>query len=105
MRLLSTPQTTSAGRFMQSRRRHSPRSQPEPFCRGELTMAYRKSEGTKAVWPPPIYVATLASGRMVRMPFYSRQGRPLDFATGRRGCAGVLSDLPRFEDFVHLKPE
>lgn len=52
-------------------------------------MSYRASDGRSAVWPPPIYVATLANGAVVRMSFYSRRGKPLDFERGRRVCEGL----------------
>lgn len=50
-----------------------------------------RSDGRNAVWPPPIYVATLANGATVRMSFYSRRGKPLDFERGRRVCSNLAS--------------
>ena len=42
-----------------------------------------------AMYPAPVYVATLDDGTVQRMSFWSERNRPIDFARGRALCALV----------------
>lgn len=52
----------------------------------------------QSLYPFPVYVATLADGSIKRMSFWTLQGKPMDFARGRRLCAwtGRGPDVARF---------
>jgi hypothetical protein len=57
--------------------------------RREITMARRNLTG---IWPAPVYVGTFADGEVVRMSFWSQQGKPIDFDRGRRGVMLALGN-------------
>lgn len=38
----------------------------------------------RSYWPAPVYCATFADGTTGRMSFWSEEGKPFDFARGRR---------------------
>ena len=47
-----------------------------------------KRDWLKGIYPPPVYVATFADGRTVRMTFWNKVGKPWDAERGRRLCKG-----------------
>lgn len=42
-----------------------------------------------SIWPPPTYIAQFADGSEMRLSFWSRVGKPLDYEAGRRFCCAV----------------
>ncbi len=40
----------------------------------------------RGVFPPPVYAATFADGKIIRMSFWSQFGKPWDIGLGRRLC-------------------
>ncbi len=45
-----------------------------------------KRDWRNGIYPAPVYVATFPDGKTVRMSFWSRAGKPLDYDRGRRLC-------------------
>ncbi len=43
----------------------------------------------KCIWPAPVYVGTFEDGSQCRMSFWSKEGKPLDIARGRRIVAST----------------
>jgi len=64
---------------------------PTTGKRSDRTVAHCR----KGIWPAPVYEALCANGQIRRMSFWSRAGKPLDFATGRTMCATVIDSAGR----------
>ena len=63
--------------------------------------AFTLAEARKGMWPGPVYEAHFGNGRVIRMSFWSRDGKLYDFARGRKVC-GLVSKLPLVEPWTAI---
>ena len=63
---------------------------------GKRDYGFTLAEVGKGMWPGPVYEAHFANGTIRRMSFWSQDGKPYDFARGRKVC-GLASGLPLHE--------
>lgn len=61
----------------------------------------------KGMWPAPVYEAHFGSGVVVRMSFWSKVGKPLDYGRGRAVCSKLCSmqDKRLINGWVELNGE
>ena len=58
----------------------------ESRTRRKHGVAFTMAQARKALHPYPTYESRFADGTVVRMSFWTRAGKPFDFASGRRSC-------------------
>lgn len=51
------------------------------------------NEARKGIYPAPVYEAVLSTGEHVRMSFFSRVGKPINFAAGRAAVEATSAVL------------
>ena len=59
---------------------------PESKTRRKHGVAFTMAEARKALHPYPVYECRFQDRTVVRMSFWTRTGKPIDFASGRRCC-------------------
>ena len=59
----------------------------------------RKINGSKCVYPYPVYEAHFADGTVERMSFWTKAGQPFDFVTGRAHCE-IATLAPAVDGFI-----
>ena len=59
---------------------------PESKTRRKHGVAFTMAQARKALYPYPTYEARFADRSVVRMSFWTKAGKPFDFASGRRSC-------------------
>lgn len=58
----------------------------ESKTRRKHGVAFTMAQARKALYPYPIYQGIFPDGTVARMSFWTRAGKPFDFAAGRRAC-------------------
>ena len=59
---------------------------PESRTRRKYGVAFTLAQVRKALYPYPVYQAEFSEGSVLRMSFWTKAGKPFDFASGRRSC-------------------
>ena len=59
---------------------------PESKTRRKHGVAFTMAQVRKALYPYPVYEAHFADNTVARMSFWTKAGKPFDFASGRRCC-------------------
>lgn len=59
---------------------------PESKTRRKHGVAFTMAQARKALHPYPVYECHFADNTVVRMSFWTKAGKPFDFASGRRSC-------------------
>ena len=59
---------------------------PKSKTKRKYGVAFTMAEARKALHPYPVYECRFQDRTVVRMSFWTRTGKPFDFASGRRCC-------------------
>ncbi len=58
----------------------------ESKTRRKYGVAFTMAQARKCTYPYPVYESRFPDGSVVRMSFWTKAGKPFDFASGRRSC-------------------
>ena len=59
----------------------------------------RRTNGSKCMYPYPVYEAHFADNTVLRMSFWTRAGQPFDFTTGRTHCE-IATLAPAVDGYI-----
>ena len=59
----------------------------------------RRTNGSKCMYPYPVYEAHFADNTVLRMSFWTKAGQPFEFATGRAHCE-IAMLAPAVDGFI-----
>ena len=59
----------------------------------------RRRNGSKCIYPYPVYEAHFGDNTVLRMSFWSKAGQPFDFVTGRAHCE-IAMLAPAVDGFI-----